>query len=376
MTTPCQRQGRRRSAAQDIGVWPSWKIPRIPQVIYNSTAIGYTLSNGPATARTREIPDDTLPSLAAHGRLRRTETVGGGLPRRRQGRTRLRRPGRVRRRNRRPRQTCRPGRRRGRRPVHRLLPGRRPARRRLGRPRQGPGRRPHRRRQNPLQRGRLEGRNRRRQAHRGARRRRRVPPHARRPQESDGRSEAASGALVLFDGSSVDEWKNGKIVEDHLLAQGATTKRTFRDFNLHVEFRLPFKPKARGQERGNSGVYLQTALRDPSSRQFRLGRRQERVRGGLRADAAGRQHVLSAAVVADLRHRLPGGPLRRRRQEDRQRRRDRGPQRRQGPRQDRRFRTKTGYGDKEADTPGPINLQNHGNPVYFRNVWVVEKKDQ
>lgn len=64
-----------------------------------------------------------------------------------------------------------------------------------------------------------------------------------------------TGAVVLFDGSSVEAWENGKAESGHLLATGCTTKRRFADYTLHLEFRTPYMPTARGQQRGNSGVY-------------------------------------------------------------------------------------------------------------------------
>jgi hypothetical protein len=78
------------------------------------------------------------------------------------------------------------------------------------------------------------------------------------------------GAIVLFDGKSTGGWvhRNGKpcgwkIVDGALEVTGGKggdilSTNVFGDHTLHVEFRTPFMPKARGQGRGNSGVYLQT----------------------------------------------------------------------------------------------------------------------
>jgi Domain of Unknown Function (DUF1080) len=65
------------------------------------------------------------------------------------------------------------------------------------------------------------------------------------------------GAVVLFDGTNVEQWIGGRLVADQSLACGTVSKQAFGDFSLHLEFRLPFSPTARGQQRGNSGVYLQ-----------------------------------------------------------------------------------------------------------------------
>lgn len=70
-----------------------------------------------------------------------------------------------------------------------------------------------------------------------------------------------AGAVVLFDGKNTNQIKNfgWKLVEGDAMevTRGDLFfKGDYKNFKLHVEFRTPFMPKARGQGRGNSGVYL------------------------------------------------------------------------------------------------------------------------
>ncbi len=79
-----------------------------------------------------------------------------------------------------------------------------------------------------------------------------------------------SDAVILFNGSDLSEWiktdgspPGWKIVDGNLKvvpkAGGIFTRRSFGDFQLHLEFATPDSIVGEGQGRGNSGVYLHGA---------------------------------------------------------------------------------------------------------------------
>jgi Domain of Unknown Function (DUF1080) len=81
-------------------------------------------------------------------------------------------------------------------------------------------------------------------------------------------SAPPSDAIVLFDGKNLNEWKSAQdespakwIVADGIVtvnkaAGNIETKRRFRDYQLHIEWRIPENITGSGQARGNSGVFL------------------------------------------------------------------------------------------------------------------------
>ncbi|HEY0437671.1 MAG TPA: DUF1080 domain-containing protein [Phenylobacterium sp.] len=77
-----------------------------------------------------------------------------------------------------------------------------------------------------------------------------------------------SDAIVLFDGKDLSQWVNtrdkapagwrvaGGIATVEKSAGNIETKRSFRDYQLHLEWRVPKDVTGSGQSRGNSGVFL------------------------------------------------------------------------------------------------------------------------
>lgn len=82
-------------------------------------------------------------------------------------------------------------------------------------------------------------------------------------------SEAPSDAIILFDGKNLDQWvstndKNSPakwtVADGAFTVKKGTgnieTKRTFTNYQLHIEWRIPQNIDGEGQGRGNSGIFL------------------------------------------------------------------------------------------------------------------------
>lgn len=81
-------------------------------------------------------------------------------------------------------------------------------------------------------------------------------------------SDAPSDAIVLFDGKNLDQWvsvkdkspaqwtvKNGLLTVNKAVGN-IETKRSFKNYQLHIEWKIPEKITLNGQSRGNSGIFL------------------------------------------------------------------------------------------------------------------------
>lgn len=185
------------------------------------------------------------------------------------------------------------------------------------------------------------------------------------------------GAVVLYNGpEDAKNFKGGKADEDGHLQQGVTSKQTFGSHKLHIEFRIPYQPEDRGQGRGNSGLYLQGRYEVQMLDSFGLEGKDNECGGIYSVKAPDLNMALpplqwqtydvdyTAAKYGDdgkvasppritVRHNgvvihdkveLPAN------------------------------RNTTAAPVKPGPEPGPVYLQNHGNPLRYRNIWVLETK--
>ncbi len=194
-------------------------------------------------------------------------------------------------------------------------------------------------------------------------------------------------AIILFDGKNLDKWaprKDPKGTALWKLVDGGAmevkdddiiTRDTFDGrFKLHVEFRVPYMPKATGQGRGNSGVYVQGRYEVQVLDSYGLESKNNDC-GAIYEVAAPLVNACKAPTVwqsYDIEFTAPKCENGKKVE----------PARITAFHNGTRIHddimipvdnTRAGMGGDPC-TPGPILLQNHGNPVQYRNIWLVPMK--
>lgn len=181
-----------------------------------------------------------------------------------------------------------------------------------------------------------------------------------------------ANAVILFDGSNVDQWNPGKMEEGNLMGVGTRTKERFEDFTLHLEFRSPFMPTSFGQARGNSGMYLGDQYECQILDSFGLDGADNEC-GGIYKNAKPRVNMClpplswqtydvdftcakfdaegKAMAPAKVTIKHNGIVI-----------------------HENLELASTPGGGRNDQKPGALFLQDHGDPVRFRNIWVVPKK--
>ena len=189
---------------------------------------------------------------------------------------------------------------------------------------------------------------------------------------------APANATILFSGKdSLGNWElNGKTAtasDDGLLQAGTASKKKFQDHTIHIEFLLPFMPEARGQARGNSGIYLQGRYEVQMLDSFGLTGEQNECGGiySIRKPDVNMCYPPMQWQTYDIDFKAAKYDGDKKVENARMTVKHNGvtihedvelPQ------------STTAASTKDGSEPGVVYLQNHGNPVQFRNIWVVEKQ--
>ncbi|MBS0265937.1 MAG: DUF1080 domain-containing protein [Planctomycetes bacterium] len=183
------------------------------------------------------------------------------------------------------------------------------------------------------------------------------------------------GAIVLFDGKNTNEWDGARLTADGLLIPQATSKRKFQSGQLHLEFRTPYMPQDSGQGRGNSGCYLQGRYEVQILDSFGLEGKDNECGGiySVRDPAVNMclppltwqtYDINFTAAVYDDAGKVVKNP--------------RITVRHNGvvvhDNVELPNRKTTAAPVEVGREPGPVYLQDHGNPVRYRNIWFVESK--